>query len=148
MAGLYGNLNELYAQMNPTYSVQQGLNNMLLGGYMNFGNAMQGAMNRMSAIQDANAWRNVMNNQTEAKIAAARAPIEVEQIRQQGQGNRLSTLSPLLTQLFGSLGGSGGGGMTGFKAVDQNGTPFAQATLGGSDAKATNTSRYRRGRIT
>lgn len=134
----YGNVYSQSASL-PSY-----MNNALLGGYMNFGNQMQGAMNQMLAVNLANQQANLVNNQTRAQYEAARVPIEQEQIRQAGQTNRINQLSPLLSQLFSGINGGGsGGGLTGFTASDASGTPFAQATLGGSDAQRTPTNRYR-----
>lgn len=138
------NLNQLYSQMNPTGTLPQALNSMLVNGYGNFGNQLQGAMGQIGSILDANAWRNVANNSINAQYEASRVPIEVEQMRQSGQANRLSQISPLLTQLFGSLGGGTGGGLAGFQAVGADGTPFAKASMGGSEASHTPTNRYRR----
>jgi hypothetical protein len=143
--GISGNINMLYDQMNPQYySLPQAMNNFLLGGYMNYGNQMQNAMSQMAAVNHGNQMASVMNR------ANYDAPVAVEQIRADAQkdisGNRLSTLSPILQALAGSLGSTAfGSPQMGFSAVGADGKPFASATQGGSNAQPTNTSAFKPG---
>jgi hypothetical protein len=123
-------------------SIASSLNNMLLGGYQGYGNAINGAMNQMMLMNLAN--QNASINQR-----AIEAPIYQEQIRADAakdiSNNRMSQLSPLLQALAGSLGTTafGNSGGMGFSAVGADGKPFASATQGGSNAPASDASQFR-----
>lgn len=133
---MYGNLNQLYGQMQ-TPSFGNAFMNYFMQAPQNIANqTMQGfgyvnALNsgNMQALRDAQAKIAVAQ-------AAANAQIESERIRQEGSSNRMQNLSPLLQSLF-----SGGGGLSAL------GTNFGSGVnqVQGSPAKPVSTDRFRGG---
>lgn len=121
--------------------VGSALNNMLLGGYLNYGNQLQGAQGMMALM-------NLANQNASISQRAIEAPIHEAQIQADAardiSSNRTSTLGPLLQALVGNIGQTAfGGNSGGFTAVGPDGKPFASATQGGSNAQPTNTQQYR-----
>lgn len=131
---LFGNINQLYQQMNPAQSFGQGM----------MGYGMQTAANLPNQVMGAFAHTNAMNQaamaaarEQQVKLAAAQvaaqAQVDAERVRQEGQTGRLGSLSPLLQQLF------TGGGLSGVGTGFGSGANVTQ----GSQAQPTQTSRFR-----
>lgn len=124
--------NALFSQMGAAQpSLQQSLIGNQLGGFQNFGSQLQGAMGAFGNVAALNSANNQALNQANLGYATGyQAPVEIERMRQEGQNQRMSALSPLLSGLFGGGSGSGGGGLTGFNAVGADGKSYASASLG------------------
>ena len=98
--------------------------NWLQSGFEGFGGQMAGAMGQIGSLLGQNAAASQANK-------AMQVPLQMEQMKQQGQTQRLGMLSPLIAALFGRgapVGGGGGGGgsqnpMAGFS------TNFGQAAF-------------------
>jgi hypothetical protein len=135
MPGLYGNINQLYEQMNPGQSFQQGMMGYGMQTAANLPNQVMGAFAHTNAMNQA-AMAAAREQQVKLAIAQAQAQsqVEAERVRQEGQTGRLGSLSPLLQQLL-----TGGGGLSGVSTNYGAGANVAQ----GSPAKPTDTRSFR-----